>query len=85
MNTELGEPEWVNWSKARWDLEEAQASVATTGASIQADLERLSESIPSHEEDWHQHYDKQGEIETFHHDILGLIERAKYIGILRTR
>ena len=85
MNTELGEPEWVNWSKARWDLEEAQASVATTGASIQADLERLSESIPSHEEDWHQHYDKQGDIETFHHDILGLIERAKYIGILRTR
>lgn len=85
MNTELGEPEWVNWSKARWDLEEAQQAAATTGASIQADLERLSESIPIHEEDWHQHYDKQGEIETFHHDILGLIERAKYIGILRTR
>lgn len=85
MDTTHGEPEWVNWSKERHDLEEARDAAAEVGACINADLERLSESLPHHEEDWHRHHDVLTELETFHHDVLGMIERARYIGILRTR
>ena len=85
MNTELGEPEWVNWSKERHDLEEAQAAAAEVGACINADLGRLYENLPGHEEDWHKHYDLLFELETYHHDVLDMIERARFLGLIKTR
>ena len=85
MDTTHGEPEWVNWSKERHDLEEAQAAAAEVGACINADLGRLDENLPVHEEDWHKHYDLLTELETFHHDVLALITQAQFLGLIKTR
>jgi hypothetical protein len=80
---EIREPEYVNWSKARWDIEEAMEDAATVGAMINADLDRLVEGLPSDSEGWAKHYDVNRELEAFHHDLLALYERARFIGILK--
>jgi hypothetical protein len=79
---EIREPEYVNWSKARWDIEEAMEGAATVGAMINVDLDRLVEGLPSTSEEWAKHYDNN-QLEAFHHDILALYERARFIGILK--
>ena len=78
---EIREPEYVNWPKARWDIEEAMEDAATVGAMINADYDRLGEGLPSDSEEWAKHYDINPELEAFHHDLLALIERARFIGI----
>jgi hypothetical protein len=77
---EIREPEYVNWSKARWDIEEAMENAATVGEMINVDFDRLGESLPSTSEEWAKHYDNP-HLEAFHHDLLALIERARFIGI----
>ncbi len=79
---EIREPEYVNWPKARWDIEEAMEGAATVGAMINVDLDRLVEGLPSDSEEWAKHYDNN-QLEAFHHDILALYERARFIGILK--
>jgi hypothetical protein len=48
---------------------------------INADYDRLGEGLPSGSEEWAKHYDINPELEAFHHDLLALIERARFIGI----
>jgi hypothetical protein len=84
MDTTHGEPEWVNWSKERHDMEEARDGAYNVGACINFDLCRLYESLPS-EEGWHKHYDLLTELETFHHDVLALITQAQFLGLIKTR
>lgn len=84
MDTTHGEPEWVNWSKERHDLEESRDAAAQVGDCIIYDLCRLYESLPV-DEGWHKHYDLLTELETYHHDVLGMIERAKFLGLIKTR
>lgn len=81
MDTIRGEPEWVNWSQREWEIEEAMQDAATVGAMINDDLERLQEMLPSCTDQWAKHYDLNGKLELFHHDLLKLYEQAKFLGI----
>jgi len=79
---QIFEPQYVNWPKARWDIEEAMEGAATVGEMINTDFDRLGEGLPSTSEEWAKHYDND-QLEAFHHDLLALYERARFIGILK--
>jgi hypothetical protein len=83
MDTIRGEPTWVNWCKSTWAIEEAMDDAATVGAMINDDLQHLIDDLPGTVDTWAKYYESIAELETFHHDILALVERARSIGLLK--
>ena len=83
MDTIRGEPDWVNWSQETWAIEELMQDAATVGESVNAELNRLTENLPGTVETWSKHYDRLELIEQFHHDVLVLVERARFLGLTK--
>ena len=83
MDTTHGEPEWVNWSEKKWEIEEAMQDAATVGAMINDDLYRLSEALPQSSEEWAKHHDLNGKLELAHHELLKLYEHFRFLGVIK--
>ena len=83
MDTTRGEPGWVNWSQKQWAIEEMMQNISQVGGMINANVEKIQEMLPSHEEDWAKHYDKLNEAEILSHELLQVIERIRYLGLTK--
>jgi len=83
MDTTHGEPEWVNWSEKKWEIEEAMQDAATVGAMINDELYRLSEALPQSSEEWAKHHDLNGKLELAHHELLKLYEHFRFLGVIK--
>jgi hypothetical protein len=83
MDTTHGEPDWVNWSKETWVIEELMQDVASVGESINSDLGALYDDLPGTPESWAKFYGQLEEVEQFHHDLLVLIQRARFLGLTK--
>ncbi len=83
MNTERGEPTWVNWSKTEWAIVEAKQDAAQVGEMISVHKETLDDILPCHPEEWERFYDRIKELEEIAHEFLMLIEKIRRKGVTK--
>jgi len=83
MDTIRGEPAWVNRSQKEWAIEEMKQDIIQVGEMINANVDKIQELLPSHEDDWAKHYDKLNEAEMLAHELLQFIERIRYLGLTK--
>ena len=82
MNTELGEPEWVNWSEKKWEQVEAEDAAVEAGRLLFDEVCMLHEPLDKHEEDWHRHHEHTDLMEQITHEIYTIRVRLADAGII---
>jgi uncharacterized protein CbrC (UPF0167 family) len=66
----MREPEWVNWSKKKWDQVEAEDAASDLGQELYGIVSDTSERLYKHAEDWRNFADDAEK-------IAQMIEKAK--------
>lgn len=82
MNTERGEPEWVNWSAKKHAQVEAEDAAVEAGRLLFDEVCMLHEPLDKHEEDWHKHTDYIGLLEQTAYEIYTIRVRLADAGII---
>lgn len=83
MDTTHGEPDWVNWSKETWAIEELMQDAIALGDSISATANWLSENLDLREETWAKLYGILEQLEKLDHELLAVKSHVRHIGIVK--
>lgn len=82
MNTELGEPDWVNWTAKTWQILEAQEWAEEAGCQLNDEACELSLALDKSREEWREHHEYAQLIEEIAYELHSIRHRLARAGIV---